>query len=1421
MTCPEVRDNISTQRCKNVVMVLQAFLLLSVIFLAGSCDEILPAPLENLTALVISGPSAVWPGDSAGFTAVAVFDTGKEVDVTSQAAWLITDGPGTISGDGVYTAPQAVSGDTVVRVHASYSAYGVTKQADMSITVTTQEKVLSAVVISGPESIEEGGSGRFTAWAVYSDNSTREVTGLVSWAVNSPGSISELGIYQAPANVVSSEQVTIVGSYSENGVTSEGRKVITLVDAGKVLAELAIHGPSTVGEAGSGSYTAIALYDDGSTADVTDLVTWSVDGAGSINEAGTYYAPSAVAQDTGVTIHASLADGQVSRQASMQVTVQDTTRIVMDVVLNGPESVQEGQTATYVAMATFDDGATEDVTANAQFTCYGPGSITPSGQYTAPSPIGADTQVTIHVSYSQGGFTREDSQVVYIVNKPQVMIGGYVRYNGQGLAGVTVSAEGGSVWVTGADGAYGVFVPVGWSGTITPAHADYEFTPASLTLENVTSYMSGHDFEATAAVSKTLSGLTISGPASVVESGSAAYTAIATFSDGSTADVSGDADWTVISGPGLISSAGVYAAPDNLGSDADAVLQAGYTEGGVTLQATKTIVLMDKETVLTGVSISGPATVDEGGVGSYTATASFSNGSTMDVTAGATWSITSGPGMIDTAGLYTAPGTIHADTGAQIAVSYSQGAVTKDAAMNITVVNSVKVLTGLNISGTQTVYQAQTASYVATASYDDGSTANVTTSSTWSISTGPGTIDGNGVYAAPSSVSAATDVTVHSSYSEGGVSKQASKDITVYPIASGGLVANPDTYRVPTDACKFITLTGTDVDGRHSLTPLADAMSFQIVSAPSHGRVQGAPPLVTYVPDPGFVGTDSFTFKAISGSVQSAPATITLNVMPYTDPVGIETPEFGIAEQCPPLPDPWTGEVSNFWYIDNTHPNATDTVQSGESNPRHGYPDKPRKTIPVNWGLGPGDVVIIADGDYYPGSWVRIYGGGTADNPVFIRGLYPHVRPRIHTQLSLLGASNGYIIFEYLVLPAMYVLAPAHHISIRHCEATGQGGSAIMIYDNSGNTAHDIVVYNSLIHDNGDWLADYDQDCHGVAVANDAQYIWILDNEMYRNSGNGVQVNAQNASLQATTHHVYIGRNVSHHNKQSGLWTKFADHVIFSQNRCYAARPVGASPSSPGEGLGGQYGPAHVWMLFNEIYDCDNGIRFSTDSGPGGVGYGQNIYIIGNLIYNIHHSTVDVTGNYAVAGGTSYNPNDAWGPGKGIAIWHPAATKHIVGNTIYDVDGGIAVVRHNNRVVVANNIIAGVNDAVGGQTPHLHVEHDSSASVMTVYNNLFEGPARIKWGYDSTLYDVAGFESRYGSQAWNNLEGDPGFVNPGTPSLVSGGLQISPGSVAIDAGVTYEAFQDFRNLYGFDIAIDISGTNRPQGGAWDLGAYER
>jgi hypothetical protein len=84
------------------------------------------------------------------------------------------------------------------------------------------------------------------------------------------------------------------------------------------------------------------------------------------------------------------------------------------------------------------------------------------------------------------------------------------------------------------------------------------------------------------------------------------------------------------------------------------------------------------------------------------------------------------------------------------------------------------------------------------------------------------------------------------------------------PVATNGTAAT--TANTPTT----ITLAATDSD--------ANPLTYSIVSAPTHGTLTGTTTSRTYTPTTGFTGTDSFTFVANDGQVNSNIATVTVAV---------------------------------------------------------------------------------------------------------------------------------------------------------------------------------------------------------------------------------------------------------------------------------------------------------------------------------------------------------------------------------------------------------------------------------------------------------------------------------------------------------------------------------------------------------------
>lgn len=86
------------------------------------------------------------------------------------------------------------------------------------------------------------------------------------------------------------------------------------------------------------------------------------------------------------------------------------------------------------------------------------------------------------------------------------------------------------------------------------------------------------------------------------------------------------------------------------------------------------------------------------------------------------------------------------------------------------------------------------------------------------------------------------------------------------------------TLRVERDEAREVLLAAHDVDG--------DALRAVVMKGPRWGRVHGQGLEYVYVPQPGFVGSDGFTYKVWDGRAYSGEATVTLMVERF-EPVSV------------------------------------------------------------------------------------------------------------------------------------------------------------------------------------------------------------------------------------------------------------------------------------------------------------------------------------------------------------------------------------------------------------------------------------------------------------------------------------------------------------------------------------------------------
>ncbi|MDP9349978.1 MAG: Ig-like domain-containing protein, partial [Chloroflexota bacterium] len=138
-------------------------------------------------------------------------------------------------------------------------------------------------------------------------------------------------------------------------------------------------------------------------------------------------------------------------------------------------------------------------------------------------------------------------------------------------------------------------------------------------------------------------------------------------------------------------------------------------------------------------------------------------------------------------------------------------------------------------------------------------------------------------FSAPETATSGTNLTVANgrylritvSFSRSGTGESP----VLYDLAVAGSntppVADDRSVSTDEDAVLDITLAATDADG--------DSLTYTVVTQPTHGKLSGTAPNLTYTPDSDYSGSDSFTYKANDGTEDSNIATVSIIVRPVND----------------------------------------------------------------------------------------------------------------------------------------------------------------------------------------------------------------------------------------------------------------------------------------------------------------------------------------------------------------------------------------------------------------------------------------------------------------------------------------------------------------------------------------------------------
>ena len=145
----------------------------------------------------------------------------------------------------------------------------------------------------------------------------------------------------------------------------------------------------------------------------------------------------------------------------------------------------------------------------------------------------------------------------------------------------------------------------------------------------------------------------------------------------------------------------------------------------------------------------------------------------------------------------------------------------------------------------------------------------------WNVTTNATAINidnGVGAVAVPSG-SVTVSPTTTTTYTLLASNSFGARSATVTLIVDPGIpVASGLSTNTPQNTPVSLTVSASDPNG--------GTLTYSLVTPPAHGALSGTLPNVTYTPAPGFYGNDSFTFKVNDGMFDSAPATVSIRVIP-------------------------------------------------------------------------------------------------------------------------------------------------------------------------------------------------------------------------------------------------------------------------------------------------------------------------------------------------------------------------------------------------------------------------------------------------------------------------------------------------------------------------------------------------------------
>jgi uncharacterized protein YjdB len=759
----------------------------------------------RLVSIAITPANQVLPvGVTFSFKAAGTYDDGVVRDVTDSVQWASSlAAVATISANG--------SGTTVAPGTTNITA--TLMQGGMPIVGTTQLTVTAATLVSieiAPATstvIVGGPTQQLVATGRYNNNTNVVLTASVAWNSSAPMTATISNAAGSEGRVTGLVPGTAMITATLAGVT--GTATVTVVAARLVSIAITPASPS-VPKGANTQLTATGTYDTGQMLDVTTLMTWasSMPSIATIsNAAGSNGQATGVALGT-TQITATATGGMPT--ASVTLTVTDAVPASIEVT-PADATVQVTRTQQMTATAVYTDGSRVNVTTQVTWST---GRVATASISNGAGSQGVATGVaagTTTVTATWPAWSLMGTTNITVTPAIPTLI--------------TVSPAAATI-ATNATQAFTAVVifDIGTQATVTNQcmWASNNLPVATMGTGNAAATATGRGGGmATITCTYTAAGVTLMGsatltvtpptlpvslnvtpdPVSVTTGGTVPLTAIVTYDNGTTANVTNQTSWAVYQDAAAIASVSTIG---NMGrgvvtgiAPGTATVEASFPSGGVTVRGTAVVTV---EGTPTGLTLSpGVADLQVGQTQNFTVTVLYSDGNSRVIPTNNTQTVCAssdtGIANFQVMGMNRV-GTCLTEGTVTLTCTYTPvtpPGVTGTAQLNCASPVPIRI----DIApGNSTVPLGQRVPYTATATYADGSMATITTNAltTWTSSnTAIATINNSGAMKGQADTLSQGTTTITVSFR--GV--MASVMLTVGPVAPVSLSITPSGGTLP------------------------------------------------------------------------------------------------------------------------------------------------------------------------------------------------------------------------------------------------------------------------------------------------------------------------------------------------------------------------------------------------------------------------------------------------------------------------------------------------------------------------------------------------------------------------------------------------------------------------------------------------